>query len=155
MAILGDHAFKPKYSAEDGDIVRAFYVPALACAVRYDRTTGFFSAGALLLAARGVEGLVRKRGQMRLIVGCKLEKGEIDAIERGLSVREAVDRRLRATPLAVEDSEATHALELLAWMVAHGHLDVKVAVPCDLQRRVIARRRHGPLACTLARTNRS
>jgi hypothetical protein len=138
MAILSDHAFKPKYSAEDGDIVGAFYVPALCCAVRYDRTTGFFSAGALLLAARGVEGLMRNRGQMRMIVGCKLEKGEVDAIERGLSVRDAVDRRLRAIPLAAEDSEVAHALELLAWMVARGHLDVKVAVPCDLQRRVIA-----------------
>jgi hypothetical protein len=138
MAILADHAFKPKYSAEDGDIVRAFYLPALSCAVRYDRTTGFFSAGALLLAAHGVEELVRNRGQMRLIVGCKLEQGEVDAIERGLSVRDAVDRRLRAIPLNPTDGEVAHALELLAWMVARGYLDVKVAVPCDLQRRVIA-----------------
>ncbi len=83
------------------------------------------------------EGLVRNRGQMRLIVGCKLEQGEIDAIERGLSVREAVDQRLRAIPLVAEDNEVKHALELLAWMVARGYLDVKVAVPCDLQRRVI------------------
>lgn len=113
MAILSDHVFKSKYSAEDGDIVHAFYVPALSCAARYDRTTGFFSVGALLLAVQGVEGLVRNRGQMRLIVGGKLEKGEVDAIERRLSIRDAVDRRLRASPLAAEDSEVLHALELL------------------------------------------
>ena len=34
--------------------------------------------------------------------------------------------------LAPPDPESSDALELLAWMVASGHLDVKVAVPCDI-----------------------
>ena len=32
---------------------------------------------------------------------------------------------------------ASSALELLAWMIAHGHLDVKVAVPCDSQKKPV------------------
>ena len=38
-------------------------------------------------------------------------------------------------PLAPPDAQASDALELLAWMIGHGHLDVKVAVPCDADGR--------------------
>ncbi len=129
--MLTDHAWKLKYTPEDGDLVRRFYVPALEDAERYDRLTGYFNAGALSLAARGIEGLVRNGGRMRLVVGCTLEPPEIEAIERGETLRGQVESHLAGLPLAPPDREAADALQLLAWMVGRGHLDVKVAVPCD------------------------
>ena len=127
-----------KYTPEQGDLVAQFYVPALECAVRYDRSTGFFSAYALALAARGIEGLVRNQGRMRLIVGCTLTDQDLAAIEKGEDLRDTVEAVLLATPLQTDEGSAVDALELLAWMVAKGHLDVKVAVPCDGKRRPIA-----------------
>ena len=53
------------------------------------------------------------------------------------ALRERVERHLAELPLAPPDADAADALELLAWMVARGHLDVKVAVPCDVERRPI------------------
>ena len=129
--MLADQSWKLKYTLEDGDLVKLFYVPALEDAVRYDRLTGYFNAGALALAARGIEGLVRNGGRMRLIVGCTLQPPEIEAIEKGRELREQVEEHLANLPLAPPDAESSSALELLAWMVARGHLDVKVAVPCD------------------------
>ena len=67
--------------------------PALETAVRYDRSTGYFSATALTLAARGIEGLVRNNGRMRLVVGCTLAQAEIDAIEKGQKLRDAVEQK--------------------------------------------------------------
>ncbi len=135
--MLNDRDWQFKYTPEDGDLVRVFYVPALQDAERYDRLTGYFDAGALALAARGVEGLVRNEGRMRLIVGCTLDPEEIDAIREGETLRDRVERRLAELPLAPPDTDAAHALELLAWMIGRGHLDVKVAVPCDANRRPI------------------
>ena len=129
--MLADRSWKLKYTPEDGDLVKLFYIPALEDAERYDRLTGYFNAGALALAARGIEGLVRNGGHMRLIVGCTLEPPEIQAIEAGEDIRERVDKCLAVLPLAPPDADASNALELLAWMVACGYLDVKVAVPCD------------------------
>ena len=129
--MLPDREWNLKYTPEDGDLVTLFYVPALEDAERYDRLTGYFNAGALALAARGVEGLVRNGGRMRLVVGCTLGPPEIEAIERGEALREQVEKRLTHLPLAPPDPGAADALELLAWMVAGSHLDVKVAVPCD------------------------
>ena len=129
--MLPDREWNLKYTPEDGDLVKRFYVPSLEDAERYDRLTGYFNAGALALAARGVEGLVRNGGRMRLIVGCTLGPTEIEAIERGEALREQVEKQLTRLPLAPPDPDADDALELLAWMVGRNHLDVKVAVPCD------------------------
>lgn len=36
-----------------------FYIPALSCAHRYDRISGFFSSTSLAIAARGISGLIK------------------------------------------------------------------------------------------------
>src|SRR5262249_38843348 len=115
-----------------------FFEPALDCAVRYDRMTGYFAARALTIAARGIEGLVRNRGRMRLVVGCTLEQAEVSAIDQGQKLRETVEAHLLRAPLVPGRSVEADALELLAWMVANGFLDVKVAIPCDNRRRPVA-----------------
>ena len=135
--MLRDRTWKLKYTPDSGDLVTLFYVPALEDAERYDRLTGYFNACALSLAARGIEGLVRNRGRMRLVAGCTLGAPEIEAIERGEQLRDLVERRLTSLPLDPPDSDSSQALELLAWMVARGFLDVKVAVPCDTDSKPI------------------
>lgn len=137
MTLLADYPWRLKYTPEDGNLVKLFYVPALEDAVRYDRLTGYFNSGALALAARGIEGLVRNGGHMRLIVGCTLNPPEIEAIEKGEKLRDMVEQHLAAIPLAPPNQTEHNALELLAWMIARGILDVRVAVPCDDHRRPI------------------
>ena len=137
MTILSDHQWRLKYTPENGDLVQILYVPALSCAVRYDRLTGYFTAPALALAARGVEHLLLNDGHIRLVVGCTLGAAETDAIARGESLKDSVTRTLSATPLAPLDGAMTDALELLAWLVAEGRMEIKVAVPCDENRRPI------------------
>ncbi len=136
--MLRDRAWRLKYTPEDGGLVRLFYVPALEDAERYDRLTGYFNAGALALAARGIEGLVRNDGRMRLVVGCTLGSDEIGAIRQGDDLRALVERHLACLPLAPPDPAAAGALELLAWMVAGGFLTVRVAVPCNAAREPVA-----------------
>ena len=129
--MLIDHTWRLKYTSDDGDLVRLIHVPALEGAVRYDRLTGYFNANALTLAARGIEGLVLNEGRVRLVVGCTLDPPEIEAVEQGEQLRVLVEQRLKMLPLSPPDTSSADALELLAWMVARGFLDVKVAVPCD------------------------
>jgi SNF2 family DNA or RNA helicase len=137
LSLLRDTAWRLKYTPDDGDLVRLFYVPALRSATRYDRLTGYFSSRALALAARGIEGLVLNNGKMRLIVGCTLGEEDVEAIERGEALRDAVERTIQRMPPLTGDPRTVDALELVAWMVAQGYLDVKLAVPCDANRRPI------------------
>jgi hypothetical protein len=137
MSILQDRAWRLKYTPDHGNLVKILYEPALECADRYDRLTGYFSASALALAARGVEGLVLNGGRMRMVVGCTLNPPEIEAIQKGEDLREQVGRHLTAMPLTPDNAGMAEALELLAWMVAQGRLEVRVGVPCDGQRRLV------------------
>lgn len=131
MTLLRDRVWKVRYASGPESLVHGFWVPALQAAVRYDRLTGYFDAGALALAARGVEELVRNGGKMRLIVGCTLGEAEVAAIEKGAALAAAVT----APPLLPDTPDETSALELLAWMVRTGALEVKVAVPCHAGTR--------------------
>ena len=135
MPLLTERKWKFRYSHEDGDLIELFYNPALACAVEYCRTTGYFSADALALAARGLRGLIDNEGRMRLVVGCTLAPPEQEAIQEGYDLRAALERQLAAADLTPPDEHARQGLELLAWMVANGYLDVKVAVPVDAEGR--------------------
>lgn len=134
---LADTPWQLKYTPDDGELVDLFYVPALRCAMHYDRATGYFSAAALAVAMHGIEGLIRNGGKMRLLVGCTLHPAEVAAIEKGESLRTAVERQLTAHPLEPPDSVTKDALELLSWMIAQGILDVKLAIPCDGNRKPI------------------
>ena len=99
MALLRDFKWKTAYTSDDRALVTDFYAPALSCAVRYHRATGYFSARALTLAARGVEGLLRNDGRMKLLVGCTLGPDEVAAIERGESLRGTVEAAMLRMPL--------------------------------------------------------
>ncbi len=126
---LTSRSWHVSYRHEDGDLIRPFYVPALECAVRYDRMTGYFSADALALAGRGIERLIANGGTMRLIVGCTLDSDEVEAIEQGYDLRKIVEKCLVQVSLAPPDMQARNGLATLAWLVAQGRMDVKVAVP--------------------------
>src|SRR3954454_8881012 len=106
MTILRDRSWRLKYTPDHGDLVGGFYIPLLCCADRYDRLTGYFSASALALAARGVEWLGRQGGRMRMVVGCTLDQPEVEAIKRGGSLKETVAQRLRDAPLVPQDGAA-------------------------------------------------
>ena len=51
---LKDYPWAVKYTPEQGNLIDKLYLPLLRCAQRYDRLTGYFNAGALFLAMRGV-----------------------------------------------------------------------------------------------------
>lgn len=135
---LKDYSWQTKYSRDSSDILQDFYIPALTCGTRYWRTTGYFSATALALAMRGLEGLIQNQGTMRLIVGCTLNPPEIAAIQKGEDLRRNVENHLLSQPLTPPDQAVYDALELLAWLIQHHILDVKIAIPCDSHRQPIS-----------------
>ena len=94
MSLLTEREWCTSYRHEDGDLIELFYNPALTCAVQYDRMTGYFSADALALAARGIDALIDNDGRMRLIVGCTLQQPEQDAIGEGYDWRARLETQL-------------------------------------------------------------
>ena len=129
--MLSDIKWSRMYRTDDGNLAERFYTPVLTESVRYDRGTGYFSAGSLSLSMRGIEGLIRNGGKMRLLVGCTLNAKEVEAIQRGEKLREQVEKNLHGVRLDPLNLDTVIALELLSWMIAQGHMEIKIAVRCN------------------------
>jgi superfamily II DNA or RNA helicase len=125
---LRDHPYRIFYGPAD-DPLHNFYIPALAASVRYDRATGFFSSSALAVAAAGVARLIQNGGRMRLLVGADLRPDDVDAIRQGHALKERVAERMLAHFPDPEDALLRQRLEVLAWMVAEGTLEIRVVLP--------------------------
>ena len=131
MIMLRDRKWVPGYTSDDGSLAEQFYIPALMDAVAYSRGTGYFTADSLARNVRGIEGLIQNKGKMRLLVGCTLDEKEVDAIRQGEDMKKMVERNLCKIPWDIPDSDTKDGLELLSWMVAAGHMEIKVAVRCN------------------------
>ena len=127
--MLRELPLQEEYRSDRDDLAREFYVPCLTRSVRYDRAVGYFTSAALVLVTRGLVPFLRNGGRMRLIASPRLAPEDIEAIETGYARREVVTERSLSEAL---NGLPQAQLELLAWMVAHDQLDVRVALPKDM-----------------------
>lgn len=124
-------ALKGVYKSDEDNILEDFYMPALSIARSYDRAVGFFSAATLSYAAQAISTFVKHDGRMRLILGAFADADDIDAVQKGLEARELSERlgkELLKEIDKVDDDLFRNRFEALAWLVANGRLDVKVAL---------------------------
>lgn len=117
------------YRSGSHDLVRDFYRPCLEVSSRYDRAVGYFTSTSLAAAAKGLRPFLdRPTARMRLVASPALTEEDAEAIADGydlqVAVRQSLDREL-AKP--VPDAVAQR-LELLTWLIAHGRLELKLAV---------------------------
>jgi hypothetical protein len=120
---------KLKTSTED--LVAQFYVPALKRSLRYDRGVGYFTSSWLRLAATGLASLAENRGTCRLITSLNLQPDDWEAFRRGdAASRDTVLKgELSAAIDDLEHSLKWDTLTCLAWMLADGLLEIRIAEP--------------------------
>lgn len=123
---------KNRYNREDDDFVESFFNPCLATAVNYYRAAGFFSSSSLITLAAGIRGLLANGGHMCLVTSPMLSSGDIKAIKAGLQKREdVIVSRMTNVVNEVDASEWSTQFEALAWMIASGRLEIKIAISPD------------------------
>lgn len=110
------------------NILHDFYIPALSLAKTYDRVAGYFRSSSLAAASQGFTSFVGREGKMRLITGADLDPEDVKAILAGDQERfaRALNERLERDDEWPED--VRRGVTLLAWMVANGYLEVRVAL---------------------------
>jgi hypothetical protein len=109
------------------NMLHDFYIPALQLANRYDRVAGYFRSSSLAAASQGFSSFISRDGKMRLIVGADLEPEDVAAILNGDAARfaERLQREIEHPESWPE--QVRNGVTLLAWMIAHGYLEVRVA----------------------------
>ena len=126
---LQDLSLRLAYDSAD-EALRDFYVPALSRSVSYDRSVGYFRASSLSVASKGLSRFIASGGTARFLIGAEVGENERDALIGATEIPPTLAARL-AEGLAGADEIAQRRLEVLAWLVKEGRLEIKVAVAVD------------------------
>jgi hypothetical protein len=127
--LLRDRTWRISYSSNENNPIADFYIPALECAISYDRKSGFFGSAILSQVARGLGAMLHNEGKMRLIMGCQFTPQDLQAIQQGYELRDAIAFRLDAELNPPENIAQLKHFEILSWLIQNGYLDIKIAVP--------------------------
>ncbi|MHC5824263.1 MAG: SNF2-related protein, partial [Nostoc sp.] len=98
-------------------------------AIQYDRKAGFFSSAILSKVARGLGAMLHNKGRMRLIMGCQFSPQDLQAIQQGYELRDALLSRLDADLKPPENFAQLKHFEILSWLIQNQYLDIKIAIP--------------------------
>jgi superfamily II DNA or RNA helicase len=113
------------------DLLHDFYIPVLERSTRYDRVAGYFSSSSLAVASQGFSRFVENGGRARFIVGAQLDFDDVRTIV------DLTTGRVEQALLAQLDGQTNwpesvqNGVALLAWMLRHGHLEVRVGFRVD------------------------
>ena len=119
----------------DFDVVNNFYSPVLEQSVRYDRVAGYFSSRVFASAARGVAGLVRNGGKMRLITSHAFTPRDTasiqDYFEEDNFSKELINDFVKSYQEfgSLSDSIAKSHISAMCWMLIEEYLEIRVVVP--------------------------
>lgn len=126
---LRDRSWKISYSSDENNPVADFYIPALECALQYDRKSGFFNSTILSKVARGLGAMLHNQGHMRLVMGCQFSPQDLQAIKQGYELRTALDHRLDVELQPPKNFTQLKHFEILSWLIQNQYLDIRIAVP--------------------------
>jgi SNF2 family DNA or RNA helicase len=128
---------KGLYLADD-DRLGSFYIPVLGQAVLYDRLVGYWRSSSLSVAASGLVEFIRHGGIMRVVAGAELTDEDVAACERGHPFDQVLtDRLLAGLPAEAVDTVTRHYLDLLAWLVREGRLEIRIGVARSPEGRLL------------------
>ena len=125
---LKELSLQYEYRSDGANLVKDFYTPCLRNATQYYRAVAYFTSNGLALNVQGLSTFIRHGGQMRLVTGPKLMSDDIEAIQRGY---EAKVQNLDSSFDCDFEKVSYDRSMLLTWLIAHDHLDIKIACPSD------------------------
>jgi superfamily II DNA or RNA helicase len=122
--------WKRRYNSPPDDLISDFYVPAFARAYKYDRAVGFFSSRLLAEIAPSIDEFTMNGGTMRLITSpAQLSDEDLEAMGKGAEVRTRLRKDLEDEICGpIPNPILLDRLKLLAWMVATGKLEIRIAL---------------------------
>lgn len=134
--MLRNRTWREFISGPDDTVLTELYEPALAQAVRYDRSCAYFASSVLAAAARGFGGLIHNlialgdaapHPAVRLMVNEHLDPDDLQAL---LETSDLTVLEEKLLPRLSDPVDALNKarLEMLAYLVAKGLLEVRVGV---------------------------
>jgi len=129
---LKDIEIKETYDSDYDDILNDFYIPVLSNSISYKRLCGLFSSTTLAIAAKGIIGLIKNAGKIKLICGSSFNKEDIEVIKTATITPEKLleEKFIEDIENLTEKFVEDH-VKAFGWLLANGLLEIKIAIPYD------------------------
>lgn len=130
-ASLTDLAIQPAYRSDRASLASDFFAPCLARSVTYDRAVGYFQSSSLAVLADGLEPFLARKGTIRVVASPRLTSADAEALLEGYERRR---HHVAASALSAVNAFSNapeyerDRMECLAWLVAQGRLDIRLAL---------------------------
>lgn len=125
---------KLSYRSDIDNIYEDFYEKCIEKSIKYDRASGYFTSGSLVLMARGLEEFIFKNGKIRIVASPKLSEDDIDAIERGEKNKAQVITDMVLSNLVPNKQMIENdTLNVLAWLIEKNILEIKLSFTENLR----------------------
>ena len=108
-------------------LLEEFYIPLLEQSKQYFRIAGFFSSSSLVVASKGIEGLIKNNGIMRLLISPRLSEQDVKIL-KSCNYSELPETLSVFQELNIEDFSKLDNLQALAWLLANKRLEIKIVV---------------------------
>lgn len=115
-------------SQYSSNIIDGFYQPVLREAKLYRRVSAYFSSAGLDLYIDGLEELAKNGGKVQFIISKEISKYDFDRIKDGYALQKELESLKISERNERLTSETQKKLGNLAFMIAMGHADVKIAL---------------------------
>lgn len=112
-------------SSNKGQLLDEFYIPFLSETIEYKRIAGFFSSSSLIVASKGIEGLIKNNGKMKLLISPELTKQDYEIIRLTHELKSDLNM---FENLNLQEFPSDDNLKALAWMLKNGKLEIKIVV---------------------------
>lgn len=118
-------------NTSDHDLISDLFQPALSLSVEYERGVGYFSSGWVRQAAKGLTEFASNNGRAKWIASPILSENDWQAMLDGVnkSVDPDLDKLLSSNIEKLEEELEQDTLSGLAWMIADGIIEIKLAIP--------------------------
>ena len=128
--MFSDLNIKFKYDSDVDDLVNDFYIPVLSNSVEYWKMSGFFTSSSLAISAQGITKLINNNGKMKLLCSAKLNEDDFKVIlESNTDPIKFIENSFLEDLNSLEEGFIKDHVEALGWMIAKGHLEIKIAIP--------------------------
>ncbi|MEE1129213.1 MAG: DEAD/DEAH box helicase family protein [Methanobrevibacter sp.] len=132
MKIFQELNFKEHYDSQKDDLLKDFYIPALANSKKYRRVVGYFNSKSLASVALGLKDFILNNGKMDLLCGVDLNPSDINMVKFASEHPEEIIASNFLTELdSIEDEIVKNHVKVLGWMIANKLLRIRVAVKVD------------------------
>ena len=128
---LADLPTPTSFDTSTNDLIHNFYEPSLRAATRYERGVGYFTSNWLKMAASGLADFAGRGGRARFVVSPHMSANDWAACKQGLDAQEDATllASLRDVVEDLPNSLEAKTLSTLAWMIADGVLELRIAIP--------------------------